>query len=110
MILYPYYCMHCLWEGDILKEVSDYNRVEYCQECKVVQLTRIFTTFQFSGSKNEWPEYNVGLGQVIKNKKERKEIVKQNNFVEVGNYKADNYGKDMDKRIEDKLAASWEGV
>jgi putative FmdB family regulatory protein len=108
-MIYSYECEKCDEEHEIVKPAEHYNRPEACPRCGF-SLNKIFSTFQFFGAKNEDPEYNHGLGQVIKNKRERKEIAKQKGLIEVGNESVESLHKHATLSRQEKLKRSWDEV
>lgn len=98
-MLYPYECTHCGAYAEIVKSAKQATDKEICLSCKS-ELTRKFTSFHFSGSKNYWAEYNPAFGKIIKKKSDLKEECKIRNCVEVGNYDKDSYAKEMDTKLE----------
>lgn len=64
----------------------------------------------FIGTAVQSPEYNPGLGQVVKNKRHREEIAKEKGLTEVGNEKTESIHKHYDNERADKLKKSWDKV
>lgn len=108
-MIYSYECEKCDEEHDIAKPAQDWNKPECCPQCGF-NLTKIFSTFQFFGAKNEDAEYNHGLGQVIKSKQERREVAKRKGVVEVGNESLESLHKHANLSKQEKLKKSWDEV
>ena len=65
-----------------------------------------------TGAKVTHPEYNPGLGCVVKNKRHKEDLMKRKGLVEVGNdFRS---GADMQKTFDqaraEKREKSWESV
>lgn len=73
-------------------------------------LTRIYTAPEVIGASVESPEYNPGLGMVIKNKKHRAEMAKRKGLVEVGNETPKTLEKEAKYNMDKKLEKSWEKI
>lgn len=113
-MIYEYECEKCSANNleslfEIVKPVSEYNKQENCPRCGAV-LSKVFGTFQFYGAKNEDAEYNHGLGQVIKSKKERKEVAKRMGLIEVGNEKVESIHKHATITRQEKIKKKWDEV
>ena len=106
MATYPYYCVSCGRNEDIIKSMRDAAREEICPQCEIT-MNRIWVAPELSGASVQEAEYNPALGCVTKNKRHRTEIAKRKGLQEIGNdySSADSYGKHMDATLRDKL--SW---
>ena len=83
-MLYPYHCIKCGQDIEIVKSMHESGREELCPICEII-LERIWTAPQVIGASVENAEYNPGLGKVVKNKKHREELCKKMGVVEIGN-------------------------
>jgi putative FmdB family regulatory protein len=104
-MLYPYACVKCDLRYDVVKPVADVDRPEACPECGAPSERQFTARVHFTGTKVQDAEYNPGLGCVVRNKREREELAKRKNLVEVGNdfKSADRMVDHFDKAREQKL-------
>lgn len=111
MPTYPYHCVKCGQDTDIIKSMNESGRDEQCPICEL-QLERVWTVPYLTGTSVEDAEFNHALGVVTKNKKDRAEIAKQKGLVEVGN----DYGTPermqvkFDKSREESMEQRWKDV
>lgn len=108
---YDYRCGSCLFIFDAIKAVSEMDYLESCPKCHA-SAARIFIprSILFSGTKIESPEFNPGLGCIIKNTAHRKEVARQKGLIEIGNETPEVIHKHYDKRRSEKLEAVWNEV
>ena len=87
------------------------DTLEHCPKCHEPS-ARIFIprSVFFSGTKVENPEYNPGLGCIVRNSSHRKELAKQKGLIEVGNEKPETLHKIYDKAREERFEKSWAEV
>jgi putative FmdB family regulatory protein len=83
-MIYEYICPKCKIKSDVIKPVSEYRRLEYCDVCKA-ELTRVLSSPQLMNTKVEDPYYSVALGTVVKDKKHEARIARSKGLIEVGN-------------------------
>ena len=110
MPTYLYKCDLCLTNVDIIKPMSESSRDEYCQrENCTNRLTRMYTSPHIIGASVTSPEYNPGLGCVVKNKAHKEDILKQRGLVEIGkDFKSpENQHKHFDKKREELREERW---
>ena len=79
MPIYDYYCEKCDKDFEIVKSIKSYDGKDKCPYCKNIG-QRLLSTVTFYGEKVETPEYNIGLGTVVKNSQHRKELAADVNF------------------------------
>jgi len=108
-MLYQYFCEKCQKDVEINKSMHDSGRIENCEACQN-ELERVYTPAHIVGARVESPEYNPGLGCVVKGKNHRQELCKKKGLVEVGNELPDSMAKAADTTLKDKLEKSWEKV
>ncbi len=107
---YEYLCEECGVLTDIIKSVSDLDRVETCAYCSKHLARQFSPHVHFIGTSVQSAEYNYGLGFVVKNKRHREELAKQKGLIEVGS----DYGtsekmqKSFDTERAHKFAKRWE--
>ncbi len=104
-MLYPYACCKCDHAFDVVKPVADVDCPEACPQCGAPAERQFTHRVHFTGTRVENAEYNPGLGRVVKNKREREELCKRMNLVEVGNdfKSADRMVDQFDKERSEKL-------
>lgn len=105
-MIYAYRCTECSHDFDVIKSHTEYKTPENCPKCSIVA-QKVFTIPQLL-VKNEEPEYNPGLGCIVKNSAHRKEIAKHKGLIEVGNEKPETIHKDCDTILKEKLDRSYD--
>ena len=105
-MIYPYHCAACNKEFDVIKSMHDAHVDEVCPKCGTIG-NRIYTSFQVIGAKVESPEFNQGLGCVIKNKKHREEVAKSQGLVEVGNESPVKTAKKIETEKKERWEREW---
>ncbi len=106
-MIYEYHCDTCNLSFDVIKSAKYYNTTETCTCGEVAR--KIFSISRPIIDKTQ-PEYNPGLGQVVKSKSHRKEIMKQRGLIEIGNEKPSTIHKEMKKNLDHKLKRNWDDV
>lgn len=97
-MIYEYRCDECDLVTDVVKSHRDMEREERCQAC-----TRVMTRILFSPrlhllhTRVEHPEWNPGLGCVVKNRIDRARIARERGLEEVGNESPDAMVEDKEK-------------
>jgi hypothetical protein len=105
-MVYVYKCSHCNKETDIIKSVTEIDRLEKCECGHIMDKDERTISFRgiFQGEK-DWDkaEFNKGLGCITKNAKHRRQICKERGLEELGNEPIDKFHKDMDARRDQKV-------
>lgn len=93
-MVYEYSCSQCQTSIDIIKPVSDYDRIENCETCGTL-MNRAFAPrkIHLYGTAVQDAYYNNGLGCVVKNDKHARQIAKDRNLIEVGNERPEKHLK-----------------
>ena len=86
MPYYDYECSKCEQTTEIDKSISAYDREEQCQQCNE-PMKRLISAGYFLYEKVEEAQFNPGLGQVVRNRKHKNEILRKNGLIECGNDK-----------------------
>lgn len=107
MPTYPWSCEKCDIEFDTVEKMSEYSGKADCPGCSN-PATRIWTTPQILGASVESPDYNPGLGCVVKNKRHREQIAKSRGLEEVGSEPTDKIHKHFDSQRAEKSRKRWE--
>lgn len=108
---YQYRCSQCEHTFDVIKSVKDIEVNETCPKCdefarREFVPKRVF----FNGTKVEHPEYNPGLGCIVRNKSHRKELCKIKGVEEVGSEPVESLHKHHEKTRQDQWEKSWDKV
>jgi len=84
-MIYPYLCRDCGLEYDVEKPVAMYDSPEICIKCESNDVQRIYhANYAILGAKSKDAYYDVSLGKVIMNEKDRKETMKIKDVIEIG--------------------------
>lgn len=107
---YAYRCPSCNSEEEIIKGVSDIDRLEPCPKCNHA-MERYIDRFHFYGA-NDWDtaQYCPALGQIVKSNKHRRQIAKARGLEEVGNEDPNKLHKHYEKQREKAFEDSWSKV
>lgn len=116
MPTYDYVCSNCSKPFEVIRGIRDYDRnpTDECPHCThLCSLNdRDFSAckFTFSGTAVSSPEYNPGLGQIVKNNYHKSEILKQKNLHEVGNDfgGGEKMQTHFETRKKEEIAKNWE--
>jgi putative FmdB family regulatory protein len=101
---YEYRCEPCDHEFEVFKSMSEYATPESCPKCQGSTHKLISKPNGFINAAVEHPEYNPGLGCVVKNRAHRAQIAKEKGLEEVGNEKPSSMHKAAEKRLGEILA------
>lgn len=106
---YEYFCKLCNKTFDVIKSVKDFDRSETCGDCGEFAHRRFVPEYvSFLNTKVEHPEYNPGLGCVVRNKKHRAEIAKSRGLVEVGTQNMEDLSKQCEKVQQEKREKAYD--
>lgn len=104
---YAYKCTECAHAFDVIKSVKDIDVNEFCPRCESpAERQFVPSRVYFSGTEVTNPEWNPGLGAVVKSKRHREELAKRKGLIEVGNDFGS--GKKMEQKFESDRAAKRE--
>lgn len=113
MPTYEYRCEPCNKQYDVTKLISEYSKSpgqDVCPDCGKIGYRIYSCNIEFTGTKIEDAEYNVGLGTITKSKAHRDELAKRKGLIEVGNEKPDTIHKHFDVQRETARKRSWDEV
>lgn len=111
MVEYDYFCEKCDKPYVIEKiSIKEWTGKDPCPTCNVIGYRVFSGKIEFSGTKIEDAEYNIGLGCITKSKRHRDELVKRKELIEVGNEDPNKIHSHFDKDREDRRKRSWENV
>jgi putative FmdB family regulatory protein len=106
----PFYEYRCEvgHEFEVVKNISEIDREETCQECGKVAERQMPRRFGFTGA-SDWntQTWNHGLGCFTKSNREAEKIAKARGLEPVGTEKVENLHKQADKAREDNYKARW---
>lgn len=85
-MLYEYKCKACGLEVEICKSLSDFDRVEHCENCQS-KLSRQISISSIDKSSLENPYFSHALGRMVSCNKEERLAAKKLGAIEVGNEK-----------------------
>ena len=99
-MIYEYTCKdHGKFE--IIKPMEDAAQPEYCPKCHQPLARVWFNRSGFHGEKVEHPEFNPGLGCVVRNRKHREEVARRKGLVEIGTESVDTIHKTAERDQEE---------
>lgn len=110
-MIYGYRCPSCAYEFDVVKSASQFDRLETCDKCRSIaerQFVPNRNAIIKSSGLSESPEYNPGLGCVVKSKQHRREICRARGLEEIGNETPETIHKHYDKVREDRINNAYE--
>lgn len=105
---YEYRCDQCKVAFDVIKSAKEMDAPENCAQCGTIS-TRQFVPSRvyFNNTKVHHPEYNPGLGAIVRDPNHRKELAKIKGVEEVGNESIESLHKHHDKKREDNRESAW---
>ena len=106
-MIYDYLCKKCHKTTEVVKSMRDSGRIESCEVCQS-DMERVYTPAHIVGAKVESPEFNPGLGCVVKDKYHRQELCKRKGLVEVGNESPHSMAKAADETKKANIDKIWE--
>lgn len=107
---YPYRCLKCRHEWDVIKHHSRIDERETCPECGSQPAQRYIASGFFYGEKVEDAEYNPAFGQVVRNKAHRRELAKQRGMVEIGNESPEAIHRHFDQERESRAKRRYDDL
>jgi putative FmdB family regulatory protein len=109
---YPYECLQCKHEFEVIKQVRFLDEPEACPHCSGDAQRFISKHQQFYGA-GDWNklEFNHGLGQWVEGgSKARDRIAKERGLTEVGNEDPEKIAKYQDDKLNTILEDNWSKV
>lgn len=106
-MVYEYHCPECRKRFDVIKSASEMEREETCGCGAVARRQFVPSRVHFIGTAVQHPEFNPGLGCIVKNSKHRTEVAKQKGLVEVGNEPVDKIHKHFEREREERREKAW---
>ena len=110
-MIYPYECLKCQSEFEVIKSYRDIENPENCPDCGNEGERRIARSQSFSGA-NDWDtaHYNPAMGKVFKNNAEARREAKRRGLEEIGNEPLDKIHKKYDTERDQKAKKSWDDI
>jgi putative FmdB family regulatory protein len=105
MPIYDYSCEKC-GEYEVYKSIKAYDGRDACPSCGSVG-DRVFTPTLLIGTAVQSPEYNPGLGCVVRDKNHRAEICKARGLEEVGTEKVSSLRKLAKQTKQEKIQKKY---
>lgn len=109
-MIYPYRCLMCSKEFDVIKSVQEIDAPEHCPKCGHPGQRYIARGIQFYGAKVEDAEYNPALGCITKSAKHRRQLAKDRGLEEIGTEQVENIHKHFETQKERELDRAWDKV
>ena len=103
MPTYPYVCPDCEKAFDVIKRISDIDKIENCPQCFAIcnKNNRKIARQALHDIDVDDPKWDHALGCVVKNSKHRKKIAKDRGLIEVGTESVENIEKLFSKKRDD---------
>lgn len=100
-MIYEYACDSCVRQFDVVKPMEESSRMEVCEQCGAEARRLYSAKIELHNTKVTDAEYYHSLGRVVKNNRERSELIKRYGLIEIGNEKPDRARHHMNKdRLE----------
>lgn len=109
-MVYEYECRNCDLVVELNKSMKDHTFEEICHSCGFKMNQIITGGTAIITRKTEFPEYNHGLGTVVKNSKHRAELAKQAGLVEIGNQDINKLGDSLAKDAATRRDKAWDDL
>ena len=110
-MIYEYHCKDCGLAFDVVKPYSEMENHEACKSCGQTAVRQFLPRIiHLSKTKVEHPEYNPGLGMVVKNAYHRSEICKEKNLIEVGNENVLKESERVQKNKRAERKKAWDDL
>lgn len=107
-MIYQYACESCGIRFDVIKSHRDMERPEHCQCGMLAKREFIPQRVFFSNTSVQHPEFNPGLGCIVKNKQHRSEICKARGLEEIGSEPVESIHKHYDTRRAEKIEKAYD--
>lgn len=91
-MIYDYECQDCGKRFDIIKAVSEIDRIELCSHC-TKPMRIVFHAPQLVGTKVDDAYYCPSHGQVVKSAAHSRELAKHKGWLEIGNERPEKHLK-----------------
>lgn len=109
-MIYEFKCNECGKVFDEVRKVAQMNEPATCPCGGLASRQFAPGRIHLFGTSVEHPEFNHGLGMVIKNKKHRKDEARARGMEEIGNEKTESIHKHDEQALKEKLRRNWEKV
>lgn len=107
-MIYEYNCPKCDSTFDVVKKVAEIDRAEPCPQCYNPDTDRVFNPkIYFNNASVEDAYYNHGLGQVVKNRAQAKELAERKGLVEIGTETPETIHKESAVKAAERREKEW---
>lgn len=107
-MIYEYACDQCPLQFEVIKPMALASSNEACPECGA-QARRLWSSkIELHKTAVKDAEYYHSLGRVVKNDRERSELIKRYGLVEIGNERPDRARHHMEKDRKERIRKRWE--
>lgn len=94
-----------------MKPVAEMENKESCPKCgRIAKRDFVPHFICFTGTKVEHPEFNPGLGCIVRNSAHRKELCKERRLEEVGTEPPEKLHSHFAKVREEKREQAWADI
>jgi putative FmdB family regulatory protein len=107
-MIYEYACDQCVRQFEVVKAMSESGRIEVCEACGAEARRLWSANIELHKTAVKDAEYYHSLGRVVKNDRERSELIKRYGLVEIGNEKPDRARYHMEKDRKERIRKRWE--
>lgn len=107
-MIYEYACDQCVRQFEVVKPMAESGTMEVCNECGAEARRLYSAKLELHNTRVKDAEYYHSLGRVVKNDRERSELIKRYGLVEIGNEKPDRARHYMNKDRLEKIKKRWD--
>lgn len=112
MMKYPYRCMACNHQFDVIKSVKDIDNVEACEKCGAASQRYIGQTHFYGANDWDKAEFNPAFGCIVKNRVHKRELLRQfagegRPMEEIGNEKVQTVHSHFEQQREETRKQRW---
>lgn len=110
-MIYPYHCVACKHEFEVIKSVRQIDDEESCELCGQISVRTIAKSQAFYGA-NDWDtaHFSTVLGMKVRSNKEAQKIARERGLVEVGTENIEKIHKKFDTEREKKIETRYDDI
>lgn len=110
-MIYPYHCVACKHEFEVIKSVRQIDDEESCELCGQISVRTIAKSQAFYGA-NDWDtaHFSTVLGMKVRSNKEAQKIARERGLVEVGTENVEKIHKKFDTEREKKIETRYDDI
>jgi len=112
-VIYPYLCIKCDLEFEVIKSVRHIDEPEQCENCgNIAERTIAFDQSFSKMAAGDWntPHYNPAFGRHMKSNKEAQKEAKRLGLEEVGNEPIEKIENKFSSEREEKSKRGWDSI